>query len=416
MEESSKKIVILGSGFAGIYSALSVHKNCEKNVSITVINRTNYFLFTPMLHEVATGGLGNHQVVESIRKIIFKKSINFLEADIKSVDLTKKEINTSNGVVPYDMLVVALGATTNFFGTPGAQENTYTLKNLSDAIKIRDRIIDVFEAASQETDVEKKSRMLSFIVVGGGATGVEVVSEIAELCSHTLKKYYCDKIKCEEVVITIINSSPELLGVFDVKVRAYAQKILEKNGIKILLNTQVKEVTPTSVVLGDGSSLSSETIIWTAGVKPNELVTEGGVLPKDKGNRIITDKTFAVPGFPGVFAIGDISHFIEESARGLPMLAQVAVGQGDHLGKNISYAIAGKPLKQFYYLSKGEFVSLGKGEAAGTVFGVHIYGKTAWFIWRTIYLFKFISTSKRFRIAFDWTMQLFSNRDITRAK
>jgi NADH dehydrogenase len=258
--------------------------------------------------------------------------------------------------------------------------------------------------------------MLSFVVVGGGATGVEVVSEIAELCSHTLRKLYSKQISCNEVSITLVNSSPELLGVFDAKVRAYAQKILEKNSIKIMLNIAVKEVTPTSVILGDGTSIESENVIWTAGVKPNDLTTTGGVLPKDKGGRIITDKTFAVPGFPDIFAIGDISHFIEESARGLPMLAQVAVGEGSHLGKNISNKIKGLPLKPFYYLSKGEFVSLGQGQASGTIFGIHFYGKPAWFIWRTIYLFKFISTSKRFRIAFDWTMQLFSSRDITRAR
>ena len=416
MQESSKKVVILGSGFAGIYSALSIHKNCKEKVSITIVNRTNYFLFTPMLHEVATGGLGNHQIVESVRKIIYKKSIDFLEADIKSVDLVKKEVATTNGIVPYDMLVIALGATTNFFGTPGAEENSLVLKNLNEAIKIRDKIIDIFENASRETDIAKRKEMLSFVIVGGGATGVEITSEVAELCSYTLQKYYRGKISPDEISISLVNNSPELLSVFNVKVRAYAQKILERNHIHVLLNTSVKEVTPTSVVLGDGSSLFSQTIIWTAGVKPNEVVTEGGVLPKDKGNRIITDKTFAVPGFPGVFAIGDISHFIEESARGLPMLAQVAVAQGSTLGKNISNSILGKPLVTFRYLSKGEFVSLGRGEAAGTIFGIYFYGKLAWFIWRTIYLFKFISTSKRFRIAFDWTMQLFSSRDITRAR
>ena len=416
MQESPKKVVILGSGFAGMYSALSIRKNCGKDVSITIINRTNYFLFTPMLHEVATGGLGNHQIVESVRKIIFKKSIDFLEADITSVDLTKKEVITSNGTVPYDILVVALGATTNFFGVPGAEANAYVLKNLNEAIRIRDRIIDIFEIASRETDVEKRKNMLSFVVVGGGATGVEIVSEISELCSYTLEKYYRKIINPGDVTISLINNTAELLSVFDVKVRAYAQKILTKNNIQILLNTTVKEITPTSVMLLDGTSIDSQTVIWTAGVKPNTLVTTGGVLPMDKGGRIITDNTFTVSGFPGVFAIGDVSHFVETSARGLPMLAQVAVGQGDHLGKNISKALLGKPLAPFRYLSKGEFVSLGKGEATGTIFGIHFYGKFAWFIWRTIYLFKFFSTSKRFRIAFDWTMQLFSSRDITRAR
>ena len=414
--DSPKKVVILGGGFAGIYGALSTYKNCGKDVSITIINRTNYFLFTPMLHEVATGGLGNHQIVESIRQIIYKKQINFLEADITSVDVAKKEVSTTNGNVPYDILIVALGATTNFFGTPGTAEHTLTLKDLKDAITIRDRIIDTFENASRETDDEKRKKMLSFVVVGGGATGVEIVSEIGELCSHTLKKYYSKKISCDDVTITIINAGPELLAMFGVKVREYALKILQKNNIKVMLNMKVKEVTDSGVVFDDNSMLASETVIWTAGVAANTLTTRGGELQKDKGGRILTDMTLRVPGFSDIFALGDISHFKETSDRGLPMLAQVAVVQGNNLGKNIARLLSNKPLVPLNYLSKGEFVSLGKGEASGTIFGIHFYGKLAWFIWRTIYLFKFISKSKRFRIAFDWTMQIFSKRDITRAK
>ena len=415
MQEKQKKIVILGSGFAGIYGALSVYKNCGTDVSITIINRTNYFLFTPMLHEVATGGLGYHQIVESIREIVYKKKINFIEANILSVDVQNKKVLTSGEAVEYDVLVVATGATTNFFGTPGAEENSFVLKNLQDAIKIRDRIVDIFEQASKETDVAKKRSMLSFVVVGGGATGVEIISEIAELCSDTLKKYYKDKIGCDDVTITLVNSAPELLSVFDSKIRAYAQKILEKNGIKILLNTKVAGVSKDGVTLGDGTMLASKTVIWSAGVKPNEFKTTNGDLPKDKGGRIMTTKTFQVVGFENIFAVGDISHFDESSERGLPMLAQVAETQGKHLGKNICNYVHAKPLENFTYKSKGEFVSLGKGEATGMAFGVHVYGKLAWFMWRTIYLFKFISKSKRVRIAFDWTMQIFSSRDITRA-
>lgn len=411
----TKKIVILGSGFAGIYGALSIYKKCGKKVSITIINRTNYFLFTPMLHEVATGGLGYHQIVESIRQIILGKKINFIEANIQSIDLVKKEVITSSGNISYDKLVVSLGATTNYFGTPGAQENTYILKDLKDAIKIRDRIIDIFEAASKETDIEKKRSMLSFVVVGGGATGVEVVSEIAELCNDTLRKYYVDKIQCGDVKITLINSGPELLAVFDASVRKRAEKVLNKKGIEILLNTRVKEVNNKGVILGDGNLLASETVVWTAGVMPNQVQTVGGDLPKDKGGRIITDKTFKVLGFNDIFAVGDVAHFDENSDKGLPMLAQVAVQQGAHLGLNILHEINNEPLENFVYKSKGEFVSLGRGEAAGVAFGISVYGRFAWFMWRTIYLFKFISHSKRARIVFDWTMQLFSNRDITRA-
>ena len=413
--ELPKKVVILGSGFAGIYGALSTYKNCGEKVSITIINRTNYFLFTPMLHEVATGGLGSHQVVESIREIIYKKNISFIEADVASVDLVNKEVITNNGNIPYDILVVALGATTNFFGTSGAADHAYVLKNLKDALNIRDRIIDIFERASMEKDEIKRKQMLSFVVVGGGATGVEIITEIAELCNETLEKYYRGKIDCGDVTISLINSGPELLSVFGAKTRAYALKILQKDNIRVLLNTQVKEVTKTDVLLGDSSRLATETVIWAAGVRPNQVSTVGGELQKDKGDRIMTDIAFRAIGHEDVFAVGDVAHVDPASERGLPMLAQIAVQQGDLLGKNIARSLNGKPLLNFLYHSKGEMVSLGRHKASGTVFGVHVYGRLAWFMWRTIYLFKFISNSKKFRIAFDWTMQLFSKRDISRA-
>ena len=412
---SPKKVVILGSGFAGIYGALSTYANCGEKVSITIINRTNYFLFTPMLHEVATGGLGSHQIVESIREVIYKKNINFLEADVASIDVMKKEVVTNNGNVPYDILVVALGATTNFFGTPGAAEHTYVLKNLKDALTIRDRIIDIFEQASMEKDQAKRKQMLSFVVVGGGATGVEIITEIAELCTETLAKYYKGKIDCGDVTISLVNSGPELLSVFGAKTRAYALKILQKDGINVLLNTQVKEVTSTEVVFGNGARLGTNTVIWTAGVKPTPISTIGGEFQKDKGDRIITDTAFRVAGHEDIFAVGDVAHVDATSERGLPMLAQIAVQQGNLLGKNIARSLAGKSLENFSYHTKGEMVSLGRHKASGTVFGVHVYGRLAWFMWRTIYLFKFISNSKKFRIAFDWTMQLFSKRDISRA-
>ena len=314
---SPKKVVIVGAGFAGIYSALSVYKNCGSQVEITIINRTNYFLFTPMLHEVATGGLGHHQIVESIREIIYNKSINFLEATVSSVDVTKKEVVTDNGNVPYDILVVALGATTNFFGTIGASEHAFVLKNLKDALNIRDRMIDTFEMASRETDIAKRRQLLSFVVVGGGATGVEIVTEMAELCSETLAKYYKDNIHCDDVRISLINSGPELLSVFSPKTREYALKILEKDSIKVLLNTQVKEVTPTEVVLGDGTCIQTETVIWTAGVRPMSLSVVGGEFEKDKGDRIITNTMFQVPRFENIFAVGDVSHFDGATERGL---------------------------------------------------------------------------------------------------
>ncbi len=410
-----KKIVILGAGFAGIYAALSTLKECGDAAEVTIVNRTNYFLFTPMLHEVATGGLGHHQVVESIRGILYRKQAHFLEAVIQFVDVEKKMVMTDHGSLSYDMLVVALGATTNYFGTKGAEEHSLVLKNLKDAIGIRDRVIDQFEAASRETDSAKRRAMLSFVVVGGGATGVEYAAELAEFAERTLYKYYKKEFPNECAGITLVHSGASLLAPFSAGTQAYAKKSLERTGVKVLLNTKVTEVDAGGIMLATGERIDAETVVWTAGVRPNVLPVTGGELPIDSGNRIMTEQTLVVTGHPDIFAIGDVAHIEGPDGKPYPMLAQVATRQAKLLGKNICHSLKGEKLEQFSYKLEGSLVSLGKWNAAGTIFGVDIKGSLAWFVWRTVYLFKFISKSKRMKIAMDWTVGLFFPRDVTRA-
>ena len=415
MKKEPTKIVILGAGFAGIYGALSTLKACGDDVEITIVNRTNYFLFTPMLHEVATGGLGHHQVVESIRGIVYRSKIQFLEAVIQFVDVEKKMVMTDHGSLAYDILVVALGATTNYFGTKGAEEHTLVLKDLMDAIRIRDTVIDKFEAASREKDPAKRRAMLSFVVVGGGATGVEYAAELAEFAERTLYKYYGKEFSNECAGITLVHAGPSLLAPFSPKTQAYAAKSLEKIGVKVLLNAKVTEVDAGGIVLATGERIEAETVVWTAGVRPNVVPVTGGELPADASNRILTAATLLVSGRTDIFAVGDNAHVEGPDGKPYPMLAQVAERQAKHLGGNIRRALRGEKLEPFSYKLQGSLVSLGKWNAAGTIGGVDIHGAFAWFIWRTVYLFKFISKAKRIKIAADWTVALFFPRDVTRA-
>ena len=416
MKTSKKHIVILGGGFAGIYSALSILKSCGDEVEITIINKANYFLFTPMLHEVATGGLGHHQVVESIREIIRKTPIRFFEATILSVDTFEKHVLTDQGTKPYDILVVALGASTNFFGTEGAEEHSFVLKDLMDAIRIRNHVIDQFEQASHAHDLEIEKQLLSFVVVGGGATGVEYASELAEFAKKTLGRYYQTEFaESDPVTVTLVHSGPELLAPFSPQSRHRAYESLVRKGVDVVLNGKVVSVTTDSVLLGSGEKIKTNTVVWTAGVKPNAVVVSGKELPKDKTGRIITDTSFLVEGFTDIFALGDIAAVPASDGKPYPMLAQIAVAEARQLGKNIKAVLSGIQPTAFVYSQKGSLVSLGKWEAAGTISGIHLYGKFAWFVWRTVYLFKFISNSKRLKIAMDWTVGLFFPRDITRA-
>lgn len=416
MKKEKKKIVILGGGFGGLYTYKSLYKYFKHDeIDITIVNRTNYFLFTPLLHEVATGGIEHHQVVESIRQIIYKTNDNLHVAELESIDCEKRVVKTSIDELPYDILVVALGATTNFFNAPGAEEHSMVLKDLHDAIKIRRMLIDSFEKASEIKDQDARRKELSYAVIGGGPTGVELVTEIAELVNDTFLKYYHGIIKCRDISLYLINRDDKVLGPFHESLRKNALKVIKESGVKVMLSTGVKEVRSDAVVLLDDSVLPVNRVIWTAGVKPNTPIFTHPV-PLDNWGRIITNSSLQIEGCPDVFVVGDVAS-LSSGAEGkpLPMLAQVAVEQGAHTAQNIKRLMKGKKLLPFSYKSKGGLVSLGQWRAVADIYGIRFSGPLAWFIWRTVYLFKFLSSSKRIKIVIDWTLNIFYPRDITKA-
>ncbi len=415
MNKEKKKIVILGGGFGGLYTYKGLYKYFEHDdIDITIVNRNNYFLFTPMLHEVATGGISHHQVVESIRQIIYKTNDKLHIAELESIDCINQKVKTTLGELKYDVLVVALGATTNFFNTPGAEEHALVLKDLRDAIKLRNLLIQKFEDASEMNEEDRKKE-LTFAVVGGGPTGVEIVTEMAELINDTLMKYYHGIIKCEDVTLSLINQSSEVLNPFHESLRKEALEVLKDSGVKVMLNTSVKEVRKDSVVLGDDSVLPVSTVVWTAGVKPNTPVFSSPI-HLDKGGRVIVNSYLQIENYPNVFVLGDVASFaLKPEDRPLPMLAQVAVSQGAHVGRNIKRLLEGGELAPFSFKLKGSLVSLGQWRAVADIYGFKFSGPLAWFVWRTIYLFKFLSKSKRIKIVVDWTVNIFYPRDITKA-
>lgn len=415
MNKEKKKILILGGGFGGLYTYKGLYEYFKHDeVDVTIVNRNNYFLFTPLLHEVATGSIAHHQVVESIRQIIYKTNDKLHVADVISVDCEKQLVKTSIDELPYDVLVLALGATTNFFSAPGAEENCLVLKDLHDAIRLRNSIIESFEKASEMKTEEERKKELSFAIVGGGATGVELVTEIAEFVNDTFIKYYHGLIKCSDISISLINSGGEILMPFHPSLRQSALEVLKKKKIKVMLNMVVKEVKKGSVVFNDDSNMEVNHIIWTAGVKPNVPVFTHPV-PTDKGGRIIVNESLQIPECPNVFVIGDMASFADKDGKPLPMLAQVAVRQGFHIGGNIKRLFAAKKPLPFSFKSQGSLVSLGQWHAIANIKGIKFSGPVAWFLWRTIYLFKFLSGSKRVKIVVDWTMNIFYPRDITKA-
>lgn len=416
--ETKPHIVIVGGGFGGVYTARYLERLVRRGeAEVTLINRTNYFLFTPLLHEVATGALSPNSVIEPIREILRGKEVRFLQAEVRGVDVAKKIVKTSVGPLPYDYLVIGSGATTNYYGIPGAEKYSLTLKDLGDAMKIRTAIIKVCEKASHTVDLEERRRLLSVVIVGGGATGVELASELIEFMRTTVCSYYRHAhFDPEDMKITLVASSPELLSIFPPEIRKIALEELQKKGVTVKLGLNVTEVTNHEVrfaktLAPDSSSLAeqaiqAQTIIWVAGVTPYQWEIPG--VEYERGKRIKIDEFLRVVSHPEIFALGD-------SSGTLPMLAQVAVQQSKTLACNIKAVIESKPhhLKAFTYKGKGLLISLGQWSAAGELFGKIFKGPLMWWLWRTIYLFNFHSWHKRFRIVVEWTIDIFYPRDIS---
>ncbi|MEK7552040.1 MAG: NAD(P)/FAD-dependent oxidoreductase [Patescibacteria group bacterium] len=417
-----KKIVIIGAGFGGIYVARKLKKLIKSGlIEVTLINKTNYFLFTPLLHEVATGGLSPISATEPIREIIRNKrhlpagsQVQFRQAEVTAINLDEKIVETNNEKIKFDYLVLATGAETNFHGISGAKENSLPLKSLRDALSIRARIIDSFEKAASEPVGEKRTKLLTFVVVGAGATGAELVAEIAEFVVGTLYPYYADTFcKKRDIKIILISREAEILSHFPKKLRDWSLQILNKKGISVLRDTSVTKIHENGVSLGGGQKILSSNIFWTAGVSP--------VLPKIIGNieltennRVKVDQNLLALNQDSVFVLGDVAYFKSDENGAVPMLAQVAVNQAKTVAENLQNILSGKQLRSFKYKSMGSLISLGEWQAVGDIFGFKIKGRFAWWLWRTVYLFKFLSWKKRFRIAFEWTINLFFSRDTTK--
>lgn len=405
-----KRIVIVGAGFGGIYTYQSLPRWVKASCDVTIIDRRNHFLFTPLLPEVAGASLDQHSIVEPIRDIV-DASVTFIRSTVVSVNTDNHTIELPDRTVSYDILVLALGSTTHFFGTPGAESYAYVLKDLDDAVVLKNRFIDVFDEAARTDDPDRRRELLRFIIVGGGPTGVELAGEAADLFFHTFADQFT-KINMDEVSLTIVNSG-EILSMFDDRSRSYASAKLTKAKVNLLTGIRVSSVTEHGVVLDDGTLIPAETIIWTAGVSANALTCSCGSFDIDRGRIKVTDTLEAI-GTQDVFAIGDMSLFPTADGRGLPMTAQVAKQQGQKVGKNIGKLLKGESLEPFRYREKGLLASLGSFDAIAELRGLRLRGFVAWFLWRTIYLFNFASWKKRFKIMADWTVNLFSRRDTTR--
>lgn len=409
MDSQPRKIVILGAGFAGMYVLRELKRLGCRELDVTIINPKNYFLFTPLLHEVATGNIAPENVTEPIRSALGKWG-SFIQAEVVAVRLGDKRVETTLGSVPYDQLIIALGSKTNFFNTPGAEKYALELKTLRDAQLIKNRIIENLERASLTKDSEEISRLLSFVVVGGGPTGVELAGELADFLYDTFGAYYPAQL-IASITITLVERGSELLPQFSPRLRRKALAALELKGVRVVLNSAVEEIGP-NFLQTKSERLDAGAVIWTAGVAPRVLEFDRSVATAP-GGHLMTDQFLQLQGEPDVYVLGDMAcHIPAGASRPLPGTGQVATKQAVYLARSLVAAVSKKAVKPYHYQHSGSLVSVGGGFAMGEVFQIPLAGFSTWWLWRWVYWSKLISFPKQLQVALDWIINTFLPRDI----
>ncbi|MBI4228421.1 MAG: NAD(P)/FAD-dependent oxidoreductase [Deltaproteobacteria bacterium] len=420
-ENGSKRIVILGGGFAGLDAAQQLEKifSEDEEVEITLVNQNNYLVFTSMLAEVVASSIDAKHVVIPIRECLKKAS--FKELEIQNIDLEKKKVtgfhhHTSEMFeIAYDYLIIALGSMTGYHGVPGAEEYSFPLKSLADAMILRSHVIDMFEYADLEKDPELRRKLLTFVVVGGGYTGIEVAAELNDFVESSQRFY--KSVKADEVRVLVVDPGTRIMHEMSEGLADYGLNLLRKRGMEFLLQTRVKAVTPDGVEFQDGNLVETETAIWAAGTAPQPPVRK---LPfANERGRIEVNEYMEVPNFSGVWALGDCAQIPDPyTGKPYPPTAQHATREGKRVAFNVAGTIRGRERdkKPFKYKAMGMLAPLGRRSAVAEILGLKFSGFVAWFMWRSIYLSKIPGWDRKFRVAIDWFFDMFLPRDIVQLR
>ena len=413
-----KRIVVLGGGFAGVLCVRKLEEQVADDVEVVMVSEDNFWLFTPMLPQVASGTIETRHVVVPIRTIV-KRAV-FYEGRVKNIDPYGKIVDLAGtdgrqgASLGYDYLVLAMGSETNFFGMKDIANNAYQMKTLNDAVMLRNRVIDMLERAENEADPILRRSMLTFVIVGGGFAGIETAGELEDLISDVTKHYR--NIAREDARVVVLEAGPRILVGFEDSLAEFTLQKLAGRGIDIRLDTAVGSFDGSEVVVrgpeGD-SAIQTKTVVWTAGVTPVSTIKRS--LFKTKGGKVIVDDHLEVPGFPGVYAVGDCALFID-GERPLPPTAQVAEAEARVAARNILGDMEGRPKEKLAYKSKGQMAVVGQRAGIALFMGVKIYGFPAWLLWRSVYLAKIPNREKRIRVFLDWTIDWIFGRDISRLK
>ena len=404
-----KRIVVVGAGFGGLEAVAQLDSmfRRDREMEILLLSDQNYLLFTPLLPQIASSYTDPRHIVQAVREIRGRKKFRFRREAVSGVDVPNRRVIVDSGAIDYDALVLAPGSRTEFFNTPGARENCWDYKSLQQAVELRERIIDLCEHADHTVDAAARRSMLTFVVVGGGYTGIELVTEISDfLFRYVARKYR--GINASEIRLIVLEAAPHVLGGIGPKLAAHARKRLDVSGIEVKTSTRVTRVLDGSVEINGNETLAACTVIWTAGVRASELI-ESLPGPHDRIGRAVVNAHLQLEGYPEVFVIGDSAAAV--NAQEAPRVAPVAIEQGRIAARNIGHLWRGESLETYEYASKGMLVSLGMNYAVVNIGGIQVSGYFAWLFWNAIHLYKLVGLKKQVQVAGDWVLGLIFPRD-----
>lgn len=400
------RVVIVGAGFGGLWAARALY---QKPVEVFLLDRNNYHSFWPLLYQVGSAELEPSQIAYPVRAILRRQpNVHFVMAEVTAVDPHQQQVKTADPhqpAIPYDYLILASGSVPRFFGIPGAKTHTYPLKTMEDGIRLRNQILRCFEMAAQEKEPNYRRRLLTFAIVGGGPTGIEYAGALAELVYNPLAKDY-PSIDVSEVNILLIEAQDQLLSGMSPILGQYAAARLTQMDVNVHLQTMVSKVTADSLVLNDSDLIMTKTVVWTAGVEGAAIAAQSG-LPTQRDKTVPVQPTLQVESLPYVYVVGDLAYF-EVEGQPLPMLAPVAMQQGEWAARNILRQITEDRPQPFTYRDRGSMATIGRNTAVAQIYGRHFTGFVAWLVWVFVHIRELIGFRNRLLVLINWAYNYFA--------
>lgn len=396
-------VVVIGAGFAGLRAAQRLKR---ARARVTVLDRRNHHLFQPLLYQVASAGLNPSDIAVPIRRILRRQAnTTVLLAEVEAIDLAAKRLRLAEGELAYDYLIVAAGAVDHYFGHDAWEVHAPGLKSLDDAVEVRTRVLLAFEAAERAQDEAERAAWLTFVVIGGGPTGVELAGALTEIARYTLARDF-RRFDPRQARVLLLEGGPRVLPAYTAASSASAQRQLERLGVTVRTSTLVTDIDAGGVTIGD-ERIVARTVLWAAGVRAVPLARTLGV-PLDRAGRVVVEPDLSLPGHPEAFVVGDLCAFTTQDGKPVPGVAPAAMQEGDHAARNVLRLLAGEPSEPFVYWDKGSLATIGRAAAVAEIGWLRLSGLLAWLAWLGIHIFFLIGFRNRALVLFEWGWAYFT--------